>query len=394
MNRAVWVCLAGLLASTAIVSTAHADAMEDVPTGSQMVLHLDPLASAGPLGAAIMRTMGVPVTATDPVAAMAEGLGVSPALLDGFRDAALAVPADPADAVLLVPSTDYDKLAAAVGGQWSIAHWGQYAALARRPAALTVPHGGLPISAATANEVALATSAPGTAALWVNLPDAHGVVALVSLAAPPATRPAATRPATQPAGFLVTSADRAFAAVGPFLVRLGRDPGPAAVHGDVGQLMLRTGHPSDAGEQFREAAALDPSDSVPHVNLASALVRQSEPFAALRELRKAIEIDPHNAAAVHNEGIILAQLGQFEPALRPLIDATRLQPRSAEYRNDLAVVLSRTGRYQLAELELIAALRLQPNYADAQRNLAIVRRLAAQAATRPATAPATAPATP
>jgi tetratricopeptide (TPR) repeat protein len=120
----------------------------------------------------------------------------------------------------------------------------------------------------------------------------------------------------------------------------------AAIHGNLGIALLRSGDRPGAVEHLRRSVELDANIAPTWVNLGNLLI-QTSPDAAMACYRQALKLDPACAEAYNNLGWVLAGRDP-EQALPYFERALAIEPALADARNNLERCLrlrhARSGR--------------------------------------------------
>lgn len=120
----------------------------------------------------------------------------------------------------------------------------------------------------------------------------------------------------------------------------GDGPSPlAALHANLGVVLLQRGACEEARDCFSRALALWPSHPETLANLALALHRLDQPQEALEASQQALGLRPDLAAGHASRGLALWALGRREQGLASLREAVRLAPERDDYVGDLALLL-------------------------------------------------------
>jgi len=106
-------------------------------------------------------------------------------------------------------------------------------------------------------------------------------------------------------------------------------PGDAAVHNDLGNLLLLAGDPAAAEEAYRRAVELSADVAAYHYNLALLLQQRGALRQARGEYLEVLRLQPQNAWAHYHLGTIAEQRGQERRAIERYGEALRLDPHLA-----------------------------------------------------------------
>lgn len=175
---------------------------------------------------------------------------------------------------------------------------------------------------------------------------------------------------------------------------LRANPQSAALHNDLGALLLEKGFPRDAEREFSRAVHNDPKLFAAWYNLGLLRETQGDMSGSERALRRTIDLKPGHAAALFQLGLIQERRGRVDSAVdyysqafrinRALLDA-RVNPRILDTKlADRALLAS----YELDHSERSAEFQATPaGYTQP------VKRSAPEPATEQAPSPQAAPGT-
>jgi predicted O-linked N-acetylglucosamine transferase (SPINDLY family) len=152
---------------------------------------------------------------------------------------------------------------------------------------------------------------------------------------------------------------------------LRSEPGLAAAHFNLGNVLKRLGRPDEAVASFRAAIGLMPGLAAAHYNLANTLRDLGRPDEAEGRYREVLRLEPGHVQARNNLGNALQELGRLDEAEGAFREAILLSPGYAEAHNNLGTVLQHLGRLGEAEIAYRQAIVLSPGYAEAHTNLGI-----------------------
>ncbi|MGH9492214.1 MAG: tetratricopeptide repeat protein [Terriglobales bacterium] len=133
-------------------------------------------------------------------------------------------------------------------------------------------------------------------------------------------------------------------AIREFQEVLALSPNHAAAHCGLGYAYLSKQQLGQAGEHFRQAAAVDSSDARVHYYFALLMNRESlavggrieDPWTMKREAETAISLAPDFADAYNLLAAAEASIGNLESAIAAMKKAVRLNPRNDLYAANLA----------------------------------------------------------
>jgi tetratricopeptide (TPR) repeat protein len=150
------------------------------------------------------------------------------------------------------------------------------------------------------------------------------------------------------------------------------NPNHAAVHGNLGNVLLELGRHEAALALFQRALEIDPSDADTHYRCSSVLGALKRYEATLESCNQALRIKPDYVEALNNRGNALECLHRPEEALESFDRALKIRPGYAEAWNNRGATLRRLGRLNEALESYDRALRAAPNFAEAAYNRGIV----------------------
>ena len=152
-------------------------------------------------------------------------------------------------------------------------------------------------------------------------------------------------------------------------------PGNAGAYNELGELFATAGDNAEAKWAFEKALELAPNSAMAHCNVATVRMREGKPQEAIAHLQEAIRLDGRCGMAYANLGTILESVGQPEKAIESWSKALEIDPRFHDERLYLADLLARRGREAEALEQYSKLLAMDPNFADGhfQRGLLLVR---------------------
>ncbi len=104
-------------------------------------------------------------------------------------------------------------------------------------------------------------------------------------------------------------------------------PGDAAVHNDLGNLLVMAGAWEEAQEAYETAIRIAPEETAARFNLALLKLQRGRERGALDSLRRVLRDDPDHAWAHYQAGVLYERRGQRKRAIRHYARAVRLDPR-------------------------------------------------------------------
>jgi tetratricopeptide (TPR) repeat protein len=138
-------------------------------------------------------------------------------------------------------------------------------------------------------------------------------------------------------------------------------PGNAAVHDNLSELLGKQGKVDEAIAEHRIAIGLQPDFANAYNTLGDILSRaRQDSAAAAAEFRNAIRFQPDNAIYRDNLGQALQEQGKLDEAIAAYREAIRLRPSLGDAHAGLGEVLEYQGKREEAIAEHRAASQLQP----------------------------------
>jgi tetratricopeptide (TPR) repeat protein len=153
---------------------------------------------------------------------------------------------------------------------------------------------------------------------------------------------------------------------------LGLAPRDAALHLDLGRLLLREGRREEARALLEAAAGLDPDDPEAHLHLGILHRDAGRAEAAEAAFRRGLAADPEHPALLGFLGNLLLAAGRTAEALPLLARAAERDPRAPEAQHNLGKALDAAGRLGDAIAAYGRALALRPGFVEARTNLSVL----------------------
>lgn len=140
----------------------------------------------------------------------------------------------------------------------------------------------------------------------------------------------------------------------------GERPDDAAVHNDLGNLLVLARDYDGAAAAYGRALEIDPDNANTVFNRALLLEKQGERRSALKDLKRVVELDPRHAWAHYEIGKIY-QAWHLDPlAERAYANAFRIEPRLADARTNPHVLDNTLATRALLRAHERASEELQP----------------------------------
>ncbi len=178
-------------------------------------------------------------------------------------------------------------------------------------------------------------------------------------------------------------AGRSQEALKEYDIALEADPDmPEALMGRGLVMEYGFGKLAEAEADYRHALLIRPNYPEAHNNLGQLLAKTGRPTEALAEFDKAIDINLYMEPWVArcNRGQTLYQLGRKDEGLAELHTCVRIAPKYCQGRRELGRILLAEGKPAEALAEFEAYARSCPKSADAQLQLGTARLKAGDAA--------------
>ena len=142
----------------------------------------------------------------------------------------------------------------------------------------------------------------------------------------------------------------------------------------LAELLLSTGHKTEAVAELNSIASSNAFDPVSFYNLGNAFARLDQTEAAIAAYRNAIEQRKGRySRALNNLGVMLLRVGRWDEAQEALVSALQFENfRYAEASYNLGRVYSARGQKDLAAREWRRALLIDPQHDGAKYALANV----------------------
>ena len=141
------------------------------------------------------------------------------------------------------------------------------------------------------------------------------------------------------------------------------DPGNAALHDALGNVLLARDKYAAAEAAYREAVRLEPGNAAYHDGLGNVLFARDKYAEAEAACREAVRLEPGNAGYHDDVGRVFFAQQNYADAEAAQREATRLAPDEALFRFNLAAGLRAQGKYAEAEAAYGEALRLEASTA-------------------------------
>jgi tetratricopeptide (TPR) repeat protein/mono/diheme cytochrome c family protein len=161
------------------------------------------------------------------------------------------------------------------------------------------------------------------------------------------------------------------AAVADYSAALGLDPRSTVALNNRGLAQIRRGDHEAAIADFTAALRLDPKLAVAYHNRASAHFARGDTERALADYTEAIRLDPRSARFFNNRGFVHFDRGDDDRAIADYDQALRLDPEFAVAYNNRGLAQSRKGRLDQAIADFTKTIDLDPKFAKAYHNRGI-----------------------
>lgn len=149
----------------------------------------------------------------------------------------------------------------------------------------------------------------------------------------------------------------------------------AALHHELGALLLERHRAGEAVAEFREAARLRPDSADARFNLGYATGQAGQPQEAYAHYRAALVLDPAHFRSLKNLGVVCLVLNRLDEAIESSSRALQLSPADAEVATNLGAAYFDVQDYTKAQDAFSRALRFRPDFGPAHFGLGTVHLL-------------------
>lgn len=149
---------------------------------------------------------------------------------------------------------------------------------------------------------------------------------------------------------------------------LGYEPDNAIALQILGMSQAQTGDLRQAEANLRRSTELAPQAAAVHVNLGNLLLLKGDPDGAVQSYRSALARNPQHPDVAFNLGIALKKLRRLDEAITTLKAAEALRPLHADTVAQLGITLLEAGDRRGALEALDRALALKPDHFEALYN--------------------------
>ncbi len=125
---------------------------------------------------------------------------------------------------------------------------------------------------------------------------------------------------------------------------LAAEPEHAQAHNNLGQTLVRLGHPAEAVEHLEAATRLDPGSWAYRFNLAHTLAELGWWHRAVAEYRQAATLFPDDYATQYNVGRALHEWGDYRAAAESYLRAIAIAPNESRFYLSLATTYEAMAR--------------------------------------------------
>jgi tetratricopeptide (TPR) repeat protein/mono/diheme cytochrome c family protein len=150
-------------------------------------------------------------------------------------------------------------------------------------------------------------------------------------------------------------------AVRAYTEALALDPTLTRAFNNRGLARSRQGEFDAAIADFTEALRLDPKLAVAYHNRGTAHFKQGEAERALADYTEALRLEPRSARFHNSRGFVYADRGEYDKAVADYTEAVRLDPKFARAYLNRGAAYEKQGDTARAEADRKQALRLDPN---------------------------------
>ena len=163
-------------------------------------------------------------------------------------------------------------------------------------------------------------------------------------------------------------------AIAAYREALGLDATLAAVHAELGALLLDLGRLDDALGELKTSLKLDPALAASWVNIAKLEGRRNHTDASLAAWREAEKLLPTDVDVRIDHAMAMRKVGRHDDAIRAAREAVSLDGKSAPAQLALGYSLRSAGKLDDAAAAFTAAIKLSPQDASAHWALGVTER--------------------
>jgi Flp pilus assembly protein TadD/4-amino-4-deoxy-L-arabinose transferase-like glycosyltransferase len=167
------------------------------------------------------------------------------------------------------------------------------------------------------------------------------------------------------------AANRPEAAAKALLEGVKTCPSAMELHGELGLLLSRMGHPREAVQYYESAVKSFPEVVQLRLNAAAAYNQLHSYGEAEEHWARALQLNPDCLQAYVNRGASRFARGLVDEAIADFNEAIRRDPAQPLAQNGLGVALLRSNRLAEGIEHLQKAVELDPRYPQARHNLAM-----------------------
>ncbi|MDO8649622.1 MAG: tetratricopeptide repeat protein [Candidatus Peregrinibacteria bacterium] len=156
-------------------------------------------------------------------------------------------------------------------------------------------------------------------------------------------------------------------------------PSSAMAHNNLGDILLKSGRPTEAGREFATAISLDPDLVQAHLNQGNLLREKGDTEGAIAEYELAIAaigkkhvLSAEDLAGYYFLGEFYDSLGKTEEAIAQFKAAVERGPQFPDAHYNLGVTYYKHGKLEEAEAAFKAAIEVHDGYAETYYNLAAI----------------------
>jgi tetratricopeptide (TPR) repeat protein len=156
---------------------------------------------------------------------------------------------------------------------------------------------------------------------------------------------------------------------------VGKSPGKARPHNNLGFAYWSTGLHEMAKEQYVIAIGIKPDYADAHNNLGIIYKQEGLLDKAMEQYMIAMKVDPDYANSHNNIANVYYRKGMFDKSIKHYRIALSLKPNYVKAHFNLGLIFIEKGQYENARREFRAALRKKPDYKKARKFLDYISKL-------------------
>ncbi len=154
---------------------------------------------------------------------------------------------------------------------------------------------------------------------------------------------------------------------------LAIEPDNIQAHNNLGIVLRRQGKLDEAADCYRRALMVEPDDAELHFNLGNVHRAQESGSEAIGCYRRAVELRPGYGDAWNNMGLTQQTLGHWDDAVDSYHQALAVKPEHVDALNNLGTALQAMGNFEDAMKAYERVRSIAPDYANAYFNMGSIQ---------------------